>query len=89
MKGRRDHRSDDDAISCEVTEGLEPTCTIVQERIPLEKGRVESVCVINKFLKIFQGNLGIEGRATQILEEAIKAVGPKANDYVILLGYVS
>jgi hypothetical protein len=40
-------------------------------------------------LKVFQGNLGRKGRAAQILEEAIKAVGPEANDYVVLLGYVS
>ncbi len=61
---------------------------IIQERIPLEKDHVESVCVINKFLKIFIGNLRSEGRALQILEEVIETVGSKANDYVILLGYI-
>ena len=43
----------------------------------------------NKLLKVFQCNLGSEGRATQILEEAIKTVGPEANDYVVLVGYIS
>ena len=76
MQGGRDHRGDDDAIPCEVTESLEPTGTIIQERISLEKGGVESICVINKFLEVFQGDLGIEGRAPQILEEAIKADRP-------------
>ena len=46
--------------------------------ILLKKGRVEGVCIMDKFLKVFQGNLGREGRAPQILEEAIKAVGPEA-----------
>jgi hypothetical protein len=39
-------------------------------------------------LKVFIGNLGREGRAQQILEEAIKAVGPEVNHYVALLGYI-
>jgi hypothetical protein len=63
---------------------LPRACTIIQESIPLEKRGVESVCVINKFLKVFIGNLGREGRAPQILEEAIKTVGPEVNDYVVL-----
>ena len=79
----------DDTISSEVIKNLEPTCTIIQECIPLQKGRVESVCVIKKFLKVFQGNLGSEGRALQILEEAIKTVGPEASDYVARVRYIS
>jgi hypothetical protein len=71
------------------TKSLEPTCTIIQESVPLDKGRVESVCVIDKFLKVFIGNMGSEGRAPQILEEAIETVSPEANDYVVLLGYIS
>ena len=46
----------DDTIPCEITKSLEPTCTIIQERIPLDKGRVESVCIIDKFLKVFISN---------------------------------
>jgi hypothetical protein len=40
-------------------------------------------------LKVFIGNLGGEGRASQIPEEAIKTVGSEVNDYVALLGYIS
>jgi hypothetical protein len=63
---------------------LPRACTIIQESIPLEKCRVESVCVINQFLKVLIGNLGREERAPPILEEAIKTVGPEVNDYVVL-----
>jgi hypothetical protein len=44
-----------------------------------------STCTI---MKVFQRNLGSEGRAPQILEEAIKTVGPEANDYVVLVGCI-
>lgn len=74
MWGTRNHHGNDDAIPCKVTESLEPTSTIIQETIPLEKRCVEAVCIIDKFLNVFQGNLGREGRAPQILEEAIKAM---------------
>ena len=89
MQGTRNHHSNDNAIPCKVTESLEPTSTIIQETIPLEKRCVEAVCIIDKFLNVFQSDLGREGRASQILEEAIKVIGPEANDYVVLLGYVS
>jgi hypothetical protein len=62
-------------------------CTIIQESVPLEKGCpgcVVGVCIINKLLKVFQLYLGSERRALQIIEEAIKAVGLKVNDYVVL-----
>jgi hypothetical protein len=68
----------------EVAKSIEPTCTIIQERVPLEKGCVKSVCVMNKLLKVFQRNLGSEGRASQILE-VIGTVGPGANDIAIKL----
>jgi hypothetical protein len=89
LGGTRNHRDNDDVISCKVTESLKPTCTIIQEAIPLKKRCIKCVCVIYKFLKVFQGNLGREGRTPQILKEAIKAVGPEANDYVVLLRYVA
>jgi hypothetical protein len=85
----RNHRGNDNTIPGKITESLEPTCPIVQERIPLDKGRVESVCIINEFLKVFIGDLGSKRRTPQILEEAIKTVGPESNDYVVLLGYIS
>jgi hypothetical protein len=88
--GGRNHCGNDDTISCEVAEGLKPTCMIVRraQAIPLEKRRVKCVCVINRFLQIFQGNRESEGEAPQILEEAIKAIGPKAIDYVIFVGHI-
>ena len=52
-------------------------------------GHVESVCVMNKFLNILQGNLRSEGRVMQIIEEAIKTVGPEVNDYIVLVRYIS
>ena len=60
----------------------------LHEGIPLdsEKRGVKSVCVINKFLKVFIANLGSERIELQILDEAIETVGPEANDYVVLVG---
>jgi hypothetical protein len=80
----RNHGSDDNAILSEVTKGLKPTSAIVQERISFEKCSVESVGIIDKFLKVLQGNLGSEGRVPQVLEMAIKAVCLKTNDNVVL-----
>jgi hypothetical protein len=81
----RNHRDNNDTILCEVTKSLHNN----PRKYPLEKRGVESVCVTNKFLKVFIGNLGREGRALQILEEVIKTVGSEVNDYVALLGYIS
>jgi hypothetical protein len=53
---------------------FEPTGAIVLECIPLEKGRVKSVCVVYEFLKVLQGiegNLECEERAPQALEKVI------------------
>jgi hypothetical protein len=85
----RNHGGDDNAIPREVAKSFKPTRAIILERIPLEKGRVKSVSVIYKFLEIFQGNLGSEGRPPQILEKAIKAIGPETNDDVVLVGYIA
>ena len=52
-------------------------------------GRVESVCVIDEFLKIFQGNLGREGRTPEVLEKAIKTICPQTDDYVVLVRYIA
>jgi hypothetical protein len=82
----RNHRDNDDTIPCEVTKSLHDN---PRKYIPVEKRGVGSVYVINKFLAVFIGDLGREGRAPQILEEAIKTVGPEVNDYVALLGYIS
>jgi hypothetical protein len=79
----RNHRGNDDTISWGVTKSLHNNPSI-----PLEKRGVKSVCVINKFLKVSICNLGREGKAQQILEEAIKTVGPEVNDYVVLLGCI-
>lgn len=54
-----------------------------------EKCSVESVSVIDKFLKVLQGNLGSEGRAPQILKKGTKAVCPKTNDDVVFVGYIA
>jgi hypothetical protein len=59
---------------------------MVLECIPFEKGSVK--CVINEFLKVLQGNLGCEGRAPQVLEKAIEAVGPE-NGNVVFVGYIA
>jgi hypothetical protein len=50
---------------------------------------IESVGVIDKFLKVLQGNLGSEGRAPRVLEMAIKAVCPRTNDDVVFVGYIA
>ena len=82
------HGSNDDAIPREVAKGLEPTRAIILERIPFEEGGVKCVGVVDEFLEIFQGDLR-RGRGTpQVLEEAVKAVGPKANNNIVFLGYV-
>ena len=85
MGGSRNHCSGDDVISHKVTKGLEPTRAVVGEGIPLEEGSVECVCIVNKLLKIFKGNLGSERRTLQVLEEMIKAIHLKMNDDVLLL----
>jgi hypothetical protein len=89
LSGTRTGTNNDDTISCEVAKSLQPTCAIVLECIPLEKSHVESVPVIDKFLMVLQGNLGNEGRAPQVLEMPIEAVGPEANDNVVFVGYIS
>jgi hypothetical protein len=86
LGGSGNHPGNDDTILCKVAKSLEPTCAIVQESIPLEKGCVEGVCVINKLLKVFQCN---DGRAPQILKEVIETAGPVANNYVVLVRYIS
>jgi len=73
------HRIHEDTTSREVARSLEPTRAVVLECIPFEKGCVESVCVITEFLKVFQGDIGSEGRAPQVLEQAVETVGSKAN----------
>jgi hypothetical protein len=73
----------------EVVKGIKPTSTIVQEHISFEKHSVESVRIIDKFLKVLQGNLGSEGRALQVLKMVIKAVCPKTNDDVVFVGYIA
>ena len=83
--GSRNHGSNDNAISCKVTKGLEPTRAVVGEGIPLEEGSVECVCIVNKLSKIFKSDLGSEGRTSQVLEETIKAICLKMNDDVLLL----
>jgi hypothetical protein len=83
----RNHSGNDDTISWGVTKSLHDNPSI-----PLKKCGVKSVCVINKFLKVSICNLGREGRAPQILKEAIKTIGPEVNivnDYVVLLGCIS
>ena len=37
---------------------------------------------MDKFLNIFQGKIGSEGRASQVLETALKAICPQTNDVV-------
>jgi hypothetical protein len=64
--------SNDNKISREVAKSLWPTHAIVIECIPLEKGCVESACIVDKLLKILQGNLGNEGRASQVLEKLME-----------------
>jgi hypothetical protein len=44
------------------------------------------VCVVNKLLKIFNSDLGSEGRTSQVLEETIKVIRPKTNDDILLSG---
>jgi hypothetical protein len=66
MLQSRNHGSNDNTTSREVAKSLQPTHVIVLECIPLEKGHVESVCVVDKLLKVLQGNLGNEGRAPQV-----------------------
>jgi hypothetical protein len=73
----------------EVAKGLEPTRAVVGEGIPLEEGSVEHVCIVNKLLKIFKSDLGSEGQTSQVLEETIKAIRPKTNDDVLLLGNIA
>jgi hypothetical protein len=77
----RNHRDNVDTIPCEVTKSLHDN---PRKYIPVEKRGVESVCVINKFLKVFIGNLEREGRAPQNFEEATKTFGPEVNDCVVL-----
>lgn len=89
MGGSRNHGSDDDAISREVAKGLESTKAVVGEGIPLKEGSVECVCVVNNLLKILKSDLGSEGRTSQVLEEMIKAIRPKANDDVLLFGNIA
>ena len=79
------HGGNDDAISRKIAKGLEPVGTIVREGVPFEEGGVESVGVVNEFLKVFKRNLGSERRSPQVLQEAIKTVGPKTNDDVVFL----
>jgi len=73
------HGSNDDAILCEVIKGLGPTHAIILERIPFEEGSVKCVGIVDKFLEIFQGNLGCRRGMLQVLKEMVEAVGPKAN----------
>jgi hypothetical protein len=82
------HRgSNNNTISREVAKRLEPTHAIGLKCVLFEEGRVESVSVINEFLKIFQGNLGSEGRPPQVLEKAIETICPQADDNVVFVGY--
>jgi len=81
--------SNDETVSGEVTKRLEPTRAIGLECVPFKERRVKSVCVIYKLLKVFQGNLGQEGRAPKVLEKAIKTVSPETDDDVVLVGYIA
>ena len=70
MRWSGNHGSNDDTIPGEVAKRLEPNRMVGLESIPFEKSRVESVCVIYKFLKVFQGNLGRE--LTKIALDAVE-----------------
>jgi len=50
------HGSNDDVILCKVIKGVGPTCMIILERIPFEKGSVKCEGIVDEFLEIFQGN---------------------------------
>lgn len=76
------HGSNDDVISGEAFKGLEPTCPIFPERIPFEESGVECVCVINKLLEVFQGNLGC-GRGTPQVFEGGKKSHQSRLEYVL------
>jgi hypothetical protein len=69
-------------VLIEPEEIVEPTGN--ERRPPSRK------CMHNKLiLEGIHRQLGSKGRASQILEETIETVGPEANDYVILLWYIS
>jgi hypothetical protein len=80
------HGRNDDAISREVAESLEPIGTVVRKRVPFEECGVKGVCIVDKLLEIFKCNLGSERRTPQVLQEAIETVGPETNDDVVFLG---
>lgn len=46
-------------LSCEIAESLKPSCTKCMKGI-LEKAGVESICIIDEVLKMFEGEWGGE-----------------------------
>jgi hypothetical protein len=45
--------------------------------------------IIDKFLKVLQGNLGSEGRASQFLEKSMNIVCLKMNDDDVFVRYIA
>ena len=82
MRQGRDHCSDDDVILSKAAKHLEPTRIISLECVPFEEGRVKSVCIIVKFLKVFQGNLGRKEKVPEVFEKAIETICPQMNDNI-------
>jgi len=61
MGGSRNYGGNDNIILYRVTKGQKPTRVVVGEGIPLKKGRVECVGIVNKLLKILKSELESEG----------------------------
>ena len=81
-----DEAGDGHAIAGEVAEGLEPVNLEGVEGALLEEAAVEGVGVVDELLEVFHGDLGGEGEAAEVLEEAVEGVAPEADDNVVFFG---